>query len=184
MTTMNCRMRQLLHALAVPSRLRRTELSPDLRALAEARLVRVRECYFLEPLLPQGFDIDLSLQNSFDRTGLECSVNDIHLEDYVDERTRNDAAEFLAQGMLYARKLWDRLAVKGHFSVILSFESPGLTEWSDFTSSTVRFHLVRPDEAISMSADLDAFQDAVLVFSSSSSMKSEDVRVPPTGGEI
>jgi len=74
-----------------------------------------------------------------DRTGYECFVNHIHIEDYL-ENGGLHPLEMLGRGIALARELKIRLGqLHGdkHFRIIVAF---------DGSSCTVRFHTVRPDE--------------------------------------
>ena len=73
------------------------------------------------------------------RTGYECFVNHIHIENYL-ENGGLPPLELLGRGIALARELKARLSqLHGgkHFRIIVAF---------DGLSCTVRFHTVRPDE--------------------------------------
>ncbi len=163
MTMMNLRMREIVLRPEVSARMRKARLSLRLGRLADARAVEIDGCYFLEPMLPKGFRIDLLLAAHEDRTAAECSVSDLAVEDLLSARRRADWLEVLIQGILYACRLRANLRAYGHFKVILGFTSPGLTEASEFTSCTVRFHRFRPEEGDWLGDDLDTPWNAILV---------------------
>lgn len=74
-----------------------------------------------------------------DETAYECFVNHVHLEDFL-ENGGLPPLELLGRAIAFARELLQRLSrLHGtkEFRVIVG---------SDGTSSTVRFHTVRPDE--------------------------------------
>jgi hypothetical protein len=76
-----------------------------------------------------------------DATGLECLLNRIHIDDFVDESTPIKVMIQIA--ICYALKLKDALlssTLDGPFRIIISGDSPG-------HSCTVRFHRLRPHQA-------------------------------------
>ncbi len=146
----NDQMRRILDIPAVSKRVATAKLLSGLADLAHSQVVEIGGCFFLKDLVPHDFDLDRALANSFDRTDLETSFH-IHVEDNIGRRYKSDGVYVLAQGILYACELFRNLATKGHFRVYLSFTSPYFTldpfgEPENFTSCTVRFHAVRPDE--------------------------------------
>jgi hypothetical protein len=178
---MNNLMKNALQKLKVELYLKRVKPLPELQALAQSNLIEANKCYFLEPLLHQPFNIDAALAASFDRTDLECWVNEIDIEGFLDESLRDSVLEVLAQGIMYACELQKNLSTKGHFTIILLFESPDITKDSEFTDCNVRFHRVRSDEIPWISSefdDLERILNAVLILDSNNitdTSKGEDL---------
>ncbi len=147
---MNDPMRRVLN---IPELLRSVEtenLVPVLMELAHSEVMQIKECFFLKDLLPDDFDVDTALAAASDRTDLESSFH-VHIEDQVQDTFRNDPVRVLAQGVLYACELKRNLATRGRFLIFVSFTSPQCTmtpdgEPDEFTSCTVRFHALRPNE--------------------------------------
>ncbi|MDB4971529.1 MAG: hypothetical protein JWN44_7218, partial [Myxococcales bacterium] len=86
-----------------------------------------------------------------DRTGRECFVNHLHVEDYT---TAKDALELAATGFAFAKRLEEALRSRGeHFIIIVS---------SDAESCSVRFHKARDGESW-LADDLDGYGDEALL---------------------
>lgn len=162
----NSRMREALRQIEALAYLDRTELQPQLNILSNSRIVSTKDCWLLEPLIPEGFNLDAALQDYEDRTDLECSINEVHIEDFLVANQANHNVELLTQGILYACQLCANLKRNGDFKVVLGFESPNLTESSEFSSCTVRFHSCRTGQENWLSSELDSYQDAVLFLDS------------------
>lgn len=91
-----------------------------------------------------------------DPTEFECSVNHIHIDDYIRRTSSND--ELLWQGFLYAKQLMQDLITAfpdKRFIVILSFDG--------FPDCTVRFHQTREGNNWLMD-DLESYKlEAIMV---------------------
>jgi hypothetical protein len=89
-----------------------------------------------------------------DRTGYECFVNHVHIDDYVSDASPPALA---ALGVAFAERLCDALTAHGgKFAVIVS---------SDDTSCSVRFHRLRDGEQ-RVADNLESYRDeGVLVIS-------------------
>ena len=97
------------------------------------------------------------LEDFPDRTGYECFVNHIHVEDYFDEDGSSDLLARLGQGIAFANNLKERLSA---FSANENFR---LIVSSDESSCSVRFHVIRDGEEW-LSPDLNRYQqEAILV---------------------
>jgi hypothetical protein len=111
-------------------------LPQKLLALLNAGFVEAEECVFLSLLKKAAPVQRLDFP---DRTGFECFVNHIHVEDYL-ENGGLPPLEMLGRGLALAQELKKQLShLHGakHFRIIVAF---------DGTSCTVRFHTVRSDE--------------------------------------
>jgi len=110
-------------------------LPQKLLALLNGGFVEEEGCVFLS-LLKKG---PVQRVDFPDRTGYECFVNHVHIEDYL-ENGGLAPLEMLGRGLALARELKDRLSrLHGtkQFRIIVAF---------DGSTCTVRFHSVRPDE--------------------------------------
>ena len=156
---MNARMADLLTSSEIRRQLCQTELPPRLAALLRDGVVEMGGLWLLRRLLPEGFDPDLPLSRSWDSTGYECSVNHVHIEEFVDAGRSWSLLESLVQGYKYAQALAALLDGKGAFEVILGCQDPA-AEWA---GCTVRFHLIRPGEEW-LAPDLEGYEEeAILV---------------------
>jgi len=91
-----------------------------------------------------------------DETGVECLLNKIHVDDYLDEMT--PVKEMVIIAIAYALKLQDALlasALDGSFRIIISGDSVG-------NSCTVRFHRLRPDQ-VWLADDLESYKEEALM---------------------
>lgn len=127
------------------------QLNPALNAIVN-RGFDVREgCYFLAALLPAAKNVT---RDSFpDRTGYECFVNSIHVEDYDSKAPLCQAIRFV----ICAFSAW-RASV------------PNLTLMSvvsaDEFSVVVKFHVKRPAEQW-LSENIEGYEDPILSVESS-----------------
>lgn len=111
-------------------------LPQKLVKLLEEGFVEEDECVFLARLRQEA---PVQRLDFADRTGYECFVNHVHLEDYL-ENGGLPPLELLGRGIAFARELLQRLSrLHGtkEFRVIVA---------SDGHTSTVRFHTIRSDQ--------------------------------------
>jgi hypothetical protein len=129
-------------------------LPQKLLGLLNAGFVEEEQCVFLTQLKK---DAKVTRIDFPDRTGYECFVNHIHVEDYL-ENGGLSPLEMLGRGLALAGEIKERLSrLHGtkHFRIIVTF---------DGSSCTVRFHSVRPDEEW-VDKDLSAYkEEAIAVF--------------------
>src|SRR5262249_56664019 len=95
-----------------------------------------------------------------DRTGYECFVNHIHIDDYVSE-------DIVNQSIGYASKVlhkWNDEKFDGELISIISVSKKN--ECSRRDEATVRFHYRRRNESW-LASDLDGTEEAILEISSS-----------------
>ena len=112
-------------------------LPQKLVALLSEGFVEEDECVFLAKLKKKS---EVQRLDFPDRTGYECFVNHVHVEDYL-ENGGLPPLELLGRGMAFAHELADRLrALHGMklFRIIVASDG-GAT-------CTVRFHTVRHEE--------------------------------------
>lgn len=169
---MNERMKHLLEDPEMKNYLNQVSLEPQLRARAESRIVEVNGCFFFEGNLDPMFDFDRALSQSFDRTGLEHSMSEVHIPESFEPETKWTRQEIFAQGYKFAMRLVEHLQGIGHFQVVFSFvhdestESPVvLSEDHDlysYDSSQINFHLLRQNEQLLVD-DIEGYQEEALL---------------------
>ena len=102
----------------------------------------------------------VSFKDFPDRTGYECFVNHVHVEDYLDDAGLGSNA-ILKQGIALANKIVEKLLPlfpDKLFKVIVAANESGCS---------VRFHMIRSGENW-LSDDLDKYgQEAILVLETS-----------------
>jgi hypothetical protein len=101
------------------------------------------DCILMSTLFPKKLKFDASLYH--DKTGFECFVNHIHINDYADE-------DYLEIGLAFLLSLGSKLQrefSKRKFRLILSENNDGCT---------VRFHCLRNGERWT-SEDLDQYKE-------------------------
>ena len=111
-------------------------LPQKLLALLNGGFIETEQCIFLALLKK---DAPVNRLDFPDRTGYECFVNHIHVEDYL-ENGGLPPLEMVGRGIALARELKERLSRQHgskHFRIIVAFNG---------STCTVRFHTARPDE--------------------------------------
>jgi hypothetical protein len=121
-------------------------LNPALKAIVD-RGFNVRDgCYFLAALLPTAKNVT---RDSFpDRTGYECFVNSIHVEDYDDKAPLRQAIQLVIRTFAAWR-------ASEPTSTLLSIVSV------DEYSVVVKFHVKRPAERW-LSENIEGYEDPIL----------------------
>lgn len=134
-------------------------LEEKLRRLINTPILEVDGCFFFEDLW-KGYP-GASLSQFPDRTGLECFVNHVHIEDYVERTSTSLTVDLLfTQGWQFATSLKERLAAyqpEVGFRVIFSAGE------GTYPSCTVRFHLIRKHENW-LSEDLEGYREESVGF--------------------
>jgi hypothetical protein len=162
---MNNRMRALLEetSIQIPESL--DPLRTALRRIVDSGLIENEGCFFLKALNIRTFDVKKALEKYEDKTGLECSTNNLYIQSIIYTTPCNAISDIkfvLKQGIQYAIYLSKRISMFGHFKIILSLsldsENPGIVDCS------VRFHLIRQGENWISENLEDYCDDAVLVF--------------------
>ena len=140
-------------------------LHRSLKQLLDAGVKEVDGCFFLRGSSWEEQDVQMALARGEDRTGLECSVNNVYIQSVIDNDPANaliDGSEVLKQGIHYAYDMAKWLAHLGEFQVILSYSGYDAQE---IMSCSVRFHRNRSDEPAWLDENLENYQEeAVLVF--------------------
>jgi hypothetical protein len=127
------------------------QLESKLARIADGGIVSVDNSFLLRELA--NVKTNATQENFPDKTGYECFINHVHIEDYVIEHFSTQAAIFAASVL----RRWIAEKFNGHLVAIIS---------SDEESTTVRFHHKRSNE-FWLAHDLDGYEQAVLEISSS-----------------
>jgi hypothetical protein len=136
---------------------RRLPLKEQLDAIANDGLVVIDECYLLSKEAHNT--INVAINDFPDKTGYECFINHIHIDDYVSE-------DLVNQSISYASKVlhkWNEQQFDGELISIIGFDED---ECSKKRGAVVRFHYRRQNESW-LADDLDGFDQAVMEISSS-----------------
>lgn len=152
-------MKNMLQKYKILGRIEEIILEPRLASLLSKGIIEFDRCYFLHALLPIGFDVREAEQSSFDRTDLECTLNHIHIGDFI-ERDKKNKKVLIEQGICYAYSLQSLLPETEEFSVILAFT------FDPIIDCNVRFHMQRPGERW-LATDLEKYEEALLVLGKS-----------------
>ena len=155
---MNTRMAGILSAPDVQQLIHQTELEASLDSLLGDGVIEQSGVWLLRAMLPEGFNADLAVSQSFDRTDVECSANHVHVGEFVDAGRSWSLLELLVQAYKYAQALAALLDGKGAFEVILGCQDPA-AEWA---GCTVRFHLIRPGEEW-LAPDLEGYKEEAML---------------------
>ena len=100
-------------------------------------------------------DTNITATDFPDKTGHECFVNSIHVEDYVDSNYLSYACSFVNECF----DIWRLEGRKDHLNAIISM---------DEFSTVVKLHVVRDGESW-LSENLDEYSEAILLVDSSES---------------
>lgn len=136
---------------AICSAPKRGALPAELSKLAAGGFFEQNGIHFLSCLEPLARSAVLS--DFVDRTGYECFVNSIHVDDYVSDDFLGCAIDFADQLFV----AWRNSGVDAVLNVIVS---------CDETGAVVRCHSSRKGERW-LAANLDGYDEAVLVVDSS-----------------
>jgi hypothetical protein len=126
-------------------------LESKLTKLVDGGIVAVDNSFLIRELA--NVTTNVTKESFPDKTGYECFINHIHIEDYI-------TGNLTAQAVIFAASMlrkWIEEKFKGHLVAIIS---------SDEGSTTVRFHHKRPNE-LWLAYDLDGYEQAVFEISSS-----------------
>lgn len=126
------------------------KLDRTLLEIAESGLGRKEDCFFIEKCI--NIDTNASLDDFPDKTGYECFINSINIDDYVD-------CDYLLQGVMFTRKifsLWNDLGENQKLIANFSLDEFGLK---------VKFHLERSGEQW-LSDELEDYEESILVVDS------------------
>ncbi len=132
------------------------KLEPRLEAILTDGIVKLEDCIFFRAFVPENFDIDLAIQSSYDRTELECLINHIHVDDYLDQPPKS-LYTLLEQGIRFASNLQVLLAKTCQAIIILAFTLDPIVDCN------IRFHKKRPEEKW-LADEIERYDEALLIF--------------------
>lgn len=127
------------------------ETPPELLVLLDAGFVAQDGCFFIRSL--KELCLSVSIDDFSDKTGFECFVNSVHIDDYVD-------SDYLASALLFAQACFD--AWKNDNK---SYKLAGVI-LSDGFGVVVKFHCLRESESW-LDECLEKYEEAVLFTDSS-----------------
>lgn len=125
-----------------------SNLHENLLGIIASGFLNVDGCYVISALLKNCQSI--GERDFVDKTGYECFVNSIHIDDYVDD-------EFLQQAFLMVEKGFEVWNAQNK-----SLPLVGLVSKTDF-GANVKFYLQRPNEVYINSNEVDKFEDAIML---------------------
>lgn len=128
----------------------RRSLAEPLRQLLARGFFSLHECVFFEQFRTTAERV--SLHDFQDRTGLECFVNHIHINDYIDKGTAT--YDQCAQAVEFAKTLAERLSRSfpvQPFSVIVGCGDD---------DAVIRFHVKREAEHF-LATDLESYHEPI-----------------------
>ncbi|ANI55054.1 MULTISPECIES: hypothetical protein [unclassified Pseudomonas] len=121
----------------------------ELERIARSDFVERDGCIFIAALNPQSH---MSLDSFPDRTGYECFVNSVHIDDYVSDDLLATAISWLSLVL----DQWNKFGLPGVLQGSVSTDEFG---------ATVKVHVLRPDEPW-LGDDLEGYEQAVLTVNS------------------
>ena len=146
MTRMNKKMAIQLENI----KLRGGILPAQLTDLLAQGFCKINDCFFLSSLATKK---TIASNTDFpDKTGYECFINSIHIDDYT-------SSDYLANAHLFAElafRIWHKEGQKGTLQAIIS---------SDEFGASIKFHFLREGESW-IDSDLSKYEDAILVLNS------------------
>lgn len=92
-----------------------------------------------------------SSEDFIDKTGYECFINSINIDDFVEK-------DYYVQGLLFCEDIFEKWKKISHYKLISIFIA-------DEMSFKIKFHVERKDEHW-LSTDLEKYEEATLVISS------------------
>mgnify|MGYP003576508955 CR=1 FL=1 len=127
------------------------ELESGLRSIADSGFKEKCGCFVFGKFL--DIETNAEVGEFQDRTGYECFINSINIDDYVDEG-------MLEQGIAFVKRVflqWSRLHSGLVLAAIMIFDELGLK---------TKFHVLRDGERW-LSDDLEGYEESILVVDSS-----------------
>ncbi|WP_419208201.1 hypothetical protein ACN08N_25540 (plasmid) [Photobacterium leiognathi subsp. mandapamensis] len=149
MLTMNSEMSKSYKNLSLTN----IELDHSLEEIVESGFKGLDGCLFLGKCLET--DTNASISDFPDKTGYECFINSVNIDDYVDEG-------YLEQAVCFVRSVfsqWNEVQESKKLVAILSMDEFGVK---------VKFHVCRVGEEW-LSDELEGYEESILVVDSSDS---------------
>lgn len=145
------RMNQQMKLKLLKAELKNCALSDELKSVAEEGFVASDGCFLLARLLQA--QVNVKFGDFPDRTGYECYINSVHIDDYA-------KVDFLGGGigLLWALFQWWECNFQSDLvlNAIMS---------SDDMGAIIKFHVLRENESW-VSNNLEKYEDAILVIDS------------------
>lgn len=123
------------------------QINQELLKLIDNGFTMLNECVFLRSLLLRNKNA--KLENFPDKTGFECYVNSIHIDDFDNSNDFEQAITFL----LELFRAWNMAFPNRVLRAIVS---------NDEFGTIIKFHLLRQGESW-LSEDLEKYKEAILV---------------------
>ncbi|MVF14711.1 hypothetical protein FT643_21465 [Ketobacter sp. MCCC 1A13808] len=135
-------------------------LDRELLKIGESGFSEKYGCVFIKACI--NIETNASVDDFPDKTGFECFINSINIDDYVE-------ADYLIQGVLLTRKIfshWNKEKRDQNLLAVLSLDELGLK---------LKFHLQRTGEQL-LSDELNDYEESIMVVDSSDSEFNEGVQ--------
>jgi hypothetical protein len=150
MTAMNKRMAKEMDGVTWRDR----PLPHELSALVAQGFEELDGCVFLASLKKAGTN---AKQEDFpDKTGYECFINSIHIDDFV----QSDCLAFACLFIEACFSAWKQSGISGDLTAVISDDESG---------AVVKLHRARSDE-FWVSSDLENYREEAVLVAHSSSM--------------
>lgn len=122
-------------------------LPADLALIAEGGFYEKEGCEFLCHF--KGVHTNVNIDSFEDRTGYECFINSIHVDDFVEEQWLGTALQFIIRLL----DSWSRVPRTETLQIVLTSNELG---------ATVKAHILRHGESW-VSDDLEGYENPVLM---------------------
>ncbi len=142
---------QKMFALRAKSSADSIKRNNEMYEIAKSGFETIGGCYFLKKLLPYGANV--SQRDFIDKTGYECFINSVNVDDYVGNSYLEHGLELVRNAL----SAWREFNNQEVFVAIISYDDIG---------AKVRFHLDRMNENW-LSDDLESYDEAILIVDSS-----------------
>ena len=126
-------------------------LVTELKNISDASFIKINDCVFLNSLYKVNTNV--SLQNFPDKTGYECFINSLHIDDYVSNG-------YLSQSCLFVKSVFERWRQFSGNEILQAIIAIGEFD------AVVKFHLLRDGENL-LNDDLEGYEEAMLIVDSS-----------------
>ncbi len=124
------------------------QLSSRLKQVLAAGIVEEDGCWFLAK---RRAGTKGKISDFGDRTGLECFVNKVHIEE-------QSPINIQEQGLLFVSAIRELLEPHGHFNIMMEVSNSDIEGKPNILTCNVRFHKIRTGEQW-LKDDLDAYRD-------------------------
>lgn len=143
MLTMNKKMNIEMQNISLDGKKLPTELS---KLIASGFHVRDNHTFLVSL---SKIDTNVSADDFPDKTGYECFINSVYIDDYVE-------SDYLAFAFLFLKELfneWDKFGSNEVLRAIISFDEFG---------ALIKFHIARKGESW-ISEELESYEESILV---------------------